>query len=196
MIPAGSTVFKCWMTDIFILHLRIVRTSYSRCIKARTPPSALLALTHIHTWPPNLPTHTDTHFLNWKWNAAVFPAALWILPLICYEKYPQRGIFHWCPRKPKDLDLTLILRRGGGARVCAEQKYIEVKGTLLSETWVRGNKHVTESKQGSVGKRGAVFVSPSLHHPFPEGTVALFNVDPSSVYPDVELPAPLVAFKL
>lgn len=44
---------------------------------------------------------------------------------------------------------------------------------------------------------GLVFLCPlPFHHPAPGGIVALFNVDPRAVYPDVELPDPLATFKL
>lgn len=52
---------------------------HSRCLKTRPPPP--------HA-PHPYPFHT--HFLNWKWNAAVFPSALRITPLICHERYPRK----------------------------------------------------------------------------------------------------------
>lgn len=146
---------------------------HSRCMKNQNPP--------------NLSTHTQTHFLNWKWNAAVFPSALWISPLICHERYPRKEIFHKCPHQlwlfsltPKSTDAAR-----GALRRCRSTKrqhytatfsasYVKLMNFCAQEAekeevcWVKAEfRKISMSPSVNKSVGGIVFVSLAPSPPGP-----------------------------
>lgn len=135
-------------------------------------------------------TYTLTHFLNWKWNAAVFPSADRISPLACHQRNIPRllllaGVHSQLTEREGDCretDERGSMRDGDSASlwrtlpphaICGWKRSYAMSWKI--SMWLNVNK--------SAG--GIVFVSPAPSLPGPEGKH--FHVDSRAVCPDVGL---------